>query len=343
MPTNAPLDAHDAALQRLLAHGPEFGDGLSNHGPMVVEALGAMQRSDAITDWLAGYRPNLEPAPAPGVVIDAAAYAARLGDRGAYADWEATFTHLLQERNWQNVVADWQPVLLPGFAAALAHGVIRVGHAVRALATTDTPLRRQELARALAYQAANRRAVLGEAGAVGEAHLDLARIPLLPAAARSAATGPSEQRLAAVLAHEPFGIAAANGDPRDTRTFHLDLLEAIARQFVRHGADAPIFFLHAFTAAAALSPLWPWLDEPMRALGCRQAWRFAAAVQCRFASERHTPPAIDAAAWPEDLVDAAVADGDEHKIKLTSACFVAWRTRPSPAFVAAARRSLTLW
>jgi hypothetical protein len=52
------------------------------------------------------------------------------------------------------VVEVWVPRLMPGLSVALFHGAIRTAHAVRAVAAADTPPRRSELARALAYWAA---------------------------------------------------------------------------------------------------------------------------------------------------------------------------------------------
>lgn len=337
-PTTAVADAHDEALASLVQHGPEFGGGLSNHGPMAIEALGAMQRADAIPKWLANYRPNLQPAPALGKVLPPADHQEQLGKPAAFPDWEATFAALLQEQPWQTVVGAWQTRLLPGMLGALAHGVIRTGHAVRAMTTKDTPLRRQELARALAYQAANFRPLLGPPGdGLGEPLAALAKVPLLPANLRQQQRGASDRRIAEVREHAPFAAALAQAGPRDNQPFLTQLLATLAQQFVRHGADSPIMFCHAFTATAALVPLWPCLDEATRALGCRHAWQLAAAIQCRFAKAVFTPPELEAVAWPEDLIDAAVSDGDEHVIKLTAACALAWRQAPSPAFVAAAR------
>ena len=40
-------DALDEALERLARKGPEYGGGLSNHGPMAAEALVALGRARA--------------------------------------------------------------------------------------------------------------------------------------------------------------------------------------------------------------------------------------------------------------------------------------------------------
>ena len=58
-------DVLDEALVRLGGYGPEFGGGLSNHGPMVVEALGRLGRTDAVAGWIDGYVARLEDPVAP--------------------------------------------------------------------------------------------------------------------------------------------------------------------------------------------------------------------------------------------------------------------------------------
>ena len=57
----------DEALERLGQFGPEFGGGLSNHGPMVVEALVRLGRSDAVASWVDDYVGRLEGPIAPTV------------------------------------------------------------------------------------------------------------------------------------------------------------------------------------------------------------------------------------------------------------------------------------
>lgn len=56
----------DEALEVLCDTGPEFGPGLSNHGPMAAEALYTLGRSEDIVPWVVGYKRNLQDAPKPG-------------------------------------------------------------------------------------------------------------------------------------------------------------------------------------------------------------------------------------------------------------------------------------
>lgn len=48
---NRYYDPIDEAYAIFARTGPEFGGGLSNHGPMAAEALAAMHRPDAVASW----------------------------------------------------------------------------------------------------------------------------------------------------------------------------------------------------------------------------------------------------------------------------------------------------
>jgi hypothetical protein len=63
-------DALDEALAMLADRGPEFGGGLSNHGPMAAEALCAMGRGERAVAWVERYRLRLEPPPQASGRID---------------------------------------------------------------------------------------------------------------------------------------------------------------------------------------------------------------------------------------------------------------------------------
>src|SRR5229473_7640078 len=60
----------DAALELLARRGPEYGGGLSNHGPMACEALMALARPEAVIPWLDQYRLRLQPPLREGRRID---------------------------------------------------------------------------------------------------------------------------------------------------------------------------------------------------------------------------------------------------------------------------------
>lgn len=337
-------DCLDAALRRLAGTGPSYGPGFANHGPMAAEALVAIGRPDAVAGFLDRYQPALERAPAAGEPLAAAELAVALGDATAFPRLEATVAGELAAQPWRDVLRRWSDRLLPGLMGALAHGVIRTAHAARALGARDTDERRRELARALAYWASTHRPALGAPGAGREsASAALRRVPLLPTAHRRLTQGPSERRLAEVMAHRPFVDAVADAGPVDAAAFTAELLETAAHLLVQNGREAPIFFVHAVTAVAAVDSLLPLLAEPSRSLAAGHAWRFAAAIQSRFGN---APFRGDEVAAPpggiDERVERAVQHGDEHVIKLTVACALAWRAAPRPALLAAADRVVDL-
>ncbi|WP_244875644.1 questin oxidase family protein [Winogradskya consettensis] len=144
----------DEALTRLRDTGPERNGWLSNHAPMAVEALAHHGHDAEVHRWIDGYRPLLEDAPRGIAPIAPDEWRDPLGDPVRTGDWITFFERELALTPWRDVLAVWWPRLLPGIAAGATHGVIRVGHAVRALLAEETPARIDELGRGLAYWAA---------------------------------------------------------------------------------------------------------------------------------------------------------------------------------------------
>jgi hypothetical protein len=148
--------ALDAAFERLAAAGFELPNGFVNHGPMACEALDALDIGADLEKWAARFSQvggGIDVAP----VVDPESFdgPAHLGDYSWLPEWIGFFEASIRVDGWQAVVAAWVPVLLPAFSNKLFHGAIRVGHATRAISSSDAPARRAELARALAYWAAH--------------------------------------------------------------------------------------------------------------------------------------------------------------------------------------------
>jgi len=168
-------DVLDDALERLGRYGPEFGGGLSNHGPMAVEALTRLGRGADVHRWLDQYCGRLEvcqATPTGGTPV--------LADMSTYADWELHFARELAEAPWLDVVRATLPRFAPGVMAAATHGWLRTAHAVRSLRQRETSERLAELARGLAYWAARYQQVPGPPIPVGTLQLSDA-IAALPA------------------------------------------------------------------------------------------------------------------------------------------------------------------
>jgi hypothetical protein len=145
----------DAALAYLSDYGPDLSNGFTNHAPMVTEALAAMGRADAVMPWLTKnwpLRDLMMPRLSATDGISADGWQDALGNDRPL-DWAAFFEKELARARWQDVVAKWTARLAPGVESGAAHGVIRVGHAVRSLAQDETPLRLRELADAFGYWA----------------------------------------------------------------------------------------------------------------------------------------------------------------------------------------------
>src|SRR5262249_11811664 len=180
----------DDALETLAPYGIELKNGNSNHAPMVAEALCALGRPDAVMPWIARYRERMLPRPPAGGRIDSRDWRAALGERARLADWSMSFVEELQAAPWREVLDRWMERLAPGFCAAATHGVIRVGHAARSLAESETPPRLRELADAFASWAATYQELPANGhGANGRLtpREAIARVPVIPPDRRESA------------------------------------------------------------------------------------------------------------------------------------------------------------
>jgi hypothetical protein len=144
----------DEAFDRMAASSAfELPNGFVNHGPMGCEALAAMGLDEEIDRWARRFErvpgPAVTPIPSPD--LD---WHNSLGDYRLLPEWIGYFQLGIDEHGWRQVLATWVPRLSPGLSVKLFHGVIHVGHAVRALTVVDTAARRAELGRALGYWAA---------------------------------------------------------------------------------------------------------------------------------------------------------------------------------------------
>jgi hypothetical protein len=97
-------------------------------------------------------------------------------------------------------------------------------------------------------------------------------------------------------------------------------------------------FVHGITGAAALRSLAPHLEDPAARQLIRYAWQAGAALYASFGTAPPLAAGLDARGLePAALVDAAVANGDDHVIKLTEACLREHALAPDPVFLHAAR------
>jgi hypothetical protein len=312
MTTNDTSGQLDEAFERLHASGPERLGRLSNHAPMVVESLAARGRAGAVHRWLDLYQDRLEEFPAPVAPVTDADWPEALGDIRRAADWVAFFTRSLAERPWRDVLAEWWPRLLPGLYGAATHPVIRVGHAVRALEAEENAPRLAELAHALGYWAARHRPVSG-----------VTVLPGAPTAAESLDAVPAvhtesqafPDRLAVVRALP--GWADDVTDPDTARTRLTELVRAATHRYATHGHGEETMLVHAATAPNAVLRTLDSLPRDLWAPSLHAAWTASAAVTAMYAPAQPVDCAPPVRLTAEEVLERALAHGDEHVIKLT--------------------------
>jgi hypothetical protein len=328
----------DEALERFAATGPEFGGGLSNHGPMGAEALLRMGRDDVVLGWSEWYAQRLPEHPAPRSPIAPDGWREALGDIGRVADWGAFFARELAAQPWRDLLDTWVARLAPGIMAAATHGVIRTAHAVRLLADAETPPRLFELGEALAYWAARYHA-LPERPYDGPRRTPadaLVAMPLLDQERRKRGLITVNVR---ALDPDEFGEVIDYVDPgADAAAFVSAITPLFVRGYLTYAGSDPIAFIHSVTAPNALRTLAPHLSPPVAAAAMRYTWQACAALHAAFALPGARPPSFDAPPElaPDDLIDRAVAARDEHAIKFTLACLREHGQTGDPAFIAAA-------
>ena len=336
--------AMEDALHLLAETGPEYHGGLANHGPMAAEALVTLERFDAVVPWVTRYRKRLDAHPSGSRPIRED-WREALGVHGRVADWSAFFQREVEGQPWKAVLATWVPRLSPGMIAAAFHGVIRAAHAARSLAAGETPARRRELGEGLAYWAANYHPLPEARSGARAGRLPsgaLGAVPGVPAADQ-VTRGNITDRLLPVERFAPFAGAADLADTSgDASAFLSDLTETFAGVFL---ASVPpgslITFVHGVTGPSAVRLLLPYLDPAARAAALRYAWQGAAALYSGFSGK--APSALSGdLPKRDDLIDRAIATGDEHAIKLTEACLREHAVNPKPVYLAAALHGVRL-
>jgi hypothetical protein len=347
----------DEAYQRLHATGPEFDGWLANHGPMAAEAMVRRGHADRVHRWLDGYMQRLEEFPRGSGPIGTD-WQEALGDPRRVADWTVYFRREVTVQPWRQALDTWWPRLLPGVAAAATHGVIRVGHSVRALLNDGEDAEHlAELAHGLAYWAARWQPVPGapadgpprvtaRAGAgeqAGPAVADaLAAVPRI-----ADQSGGIRARLARLteLPSWPAALAAPQipASAEALQPWLASLIDAAVLRYLAYGHGEGIMLVHSATAPNAVLRTLPVLDKRLWAPSVAASWAAAAALTAIYApaaaaarAELPGPPTGAHAA--EETFARAVQHGDEHVIKFAdTATDVYARTGNGDALAAAIR------
>ncbi len=315
--------SYDEVLTALQRTDLEYGGGLSNHAPMVADALVAGGMPERVASWVNRYAMQLEAQPAAAAALDDAAQGEALGHFERRAAWEATFQAELDGATPEVVVKRHFAALSPGLVAAGWHGLLRTAHAVRALQRADSPAARLELARGLAFMAARYQELPGTPGAgvvtgleVGAA---LARLTPLPKSKQNT-TGLIHERFS-VLAGQSAYVGAVESFDVNALPVQITVTELVAsaaRLFVNDGTQN-FLLLHAITGTAALRLVLPWLDVEGQRTVLGHAF---AAVAGALVAQGSSDPLADvplATRTPEVLLEAGLGHDDEHHIKLAEA------------------------
>ncbi len=363
----------DEAYQRLHATGPEFDGFLSNHGPMVAEAMSRRGQADGVQRWLDFYVRRLEEFPR-GTGPIGAQWREVLGDVRRVADWTMYFCQQVAGQPWREVLDTWWPRLLPGLVAAATHGVIRTGHAVEALlADGETPEHLTELAHGLAYWAARWQPLPGaepeQRAAPGAAPTPGPR----PAAEHRAGHHPAaDLTVAAALAAVPriadqtggmsvrlprldelpgwrpaVASAAIPASPDQTRAWLASLADEATTRYLEYGHGNAIMLVHSATAPTAVLRTLPALRQELWAPSAAAAWAAAAALTAIYAPSVPAPADVLPAAptgplAAEEVFARAVDHGDEHVIKFADTAADVHARTGRPAALAAAIRAADL-
>ncbi|HLI01702.1 MAG TPA: hypothetical protein VKV06_13020 [Acidimicrobiales bacterium] len=333
----------DETYDRLADAGPEFGGWLSNHGPMAADAMVRLGRPAEVSTWLDGYVKRLEEAPASRQPIDSDGWREPLGDPSRLGDWSAFFARELRSNPWEHVLARWWPRLLPGAVASAAHGLIRTGHAVRALREQVTSARVDELGRALGYWAARWQLTPGLVVPVYATDAGSA----LDAVPARDLTGGIRNRLAGLEDDPEWASQLAGARPAPapaTIPPALDtLVDTAVTGYGRWAHGNPTMLVHAATAPRAVALVLPSLPEPLWAPSHDVAWALAATLVSIYKPVDGAEAPADSTPAPvwEDVIDRAVAGGDEHAIKFTEVARES-HARGNQAALGAAARAVEL-
>jgi hypothetical protein len=344
------------AYQRLHHAGPEWDDNsLTNHGPMTVEVLVRRGHAADVHPWVDAYVRRLDDLPAASDRITDDTWRDALGKADRIADWTAYLTEATNEAHWRDLLATWWPRLLPAIAAGTTHGVIRVGHAVRALAANDETAESAEtvteLAHGLAFWAARARHVPGVVPPGGR--LDArAALHALPRVPEQHGTVANRFRQLAEMADWPTSLTAlrAPTDPDDAHRVLTELVDAAAVHYLGHGHTSPVLLVHTATAPNAVLHCLPALPRELWSDSLTAAWAACAAITVGWApgepapsDDLPAPPdAPDAPDVIAEMLDRAVANGDEHVIKFTDTATEVYARTGDPASLTACLRVASL-
>jgi hypothetical protein len=289
---------------------------------MAAEALWHLGRQETAVTWAKEYARRLPVHYRSALSFSEPDWQDYLGRKGFYDAWLAIVQADIDKLGWTAALRKWLPRLMPGWVSAAQHGVLRTAHAVRSLEETDSPLRRRELGCGIAYWASTFQTlpVVHRLGPKGKASESISQIKLYPFEKRR-----NHEMLSdgLKLLDDRDGFASAidlidtSGDFEDNL---VDLIQTFARAYLTNASSDLFAAIHEVTGAAALQLLSAYLDEGARSQALRYAWQASCALHVMFGTESPAAEAPNTDIEPGELIQLAIASGDEHAIKFTEVC-----------------------
>ncbi|HPL62522.1 MAG TPA: hypothetical protein PK587_02040 [Syntrophales bacterium] len=343
-------DSLDTALRLLEAAAPEYSGGIVNHGQIVAGAMKELNREESILPWVSHYRRRLGNQCQAGKEIRENAWRRYLGRFEYCAAWNSFFARKTAEGEWRRLAGQWLARLAPGVSASGGQALIRTTHALRALESKDNPVRRKELAHSLGYWAARYRRLPGSlfcpAGGLKPSEA-IHRVRRLPRSARTR-FGMVEKKLGNLWNFPPFrnSTRLVDGLERPDE-FISDLVRTVMEVLLSNGKDlrTTVAFINAANLISESRRILPLLPRDGTRNMLLYVWQAAAGV---YAACGNSPPARSdlpvrdrvSGEKERNLVDEAVASGNEQLIELAETCTRESGLNPAPVFPAALHRAV---
>jgi hypothetical protein len=141
-----------------------------------------------------------------------------------------------------------------------------------------------------------------------------------------------------------FEAAAGLLDVSDPLATPSGLTHAFATLYVANAGlpgNSPILLIHAVTGPSAVRLIAPYVATETTRRLLRYAWQSAAKINASWGFDRSLAPVEVPEFNVDDVIDQAVASGDEHAMKLVEACLREHELNPQPAYLAAASDVVT--
>jgi hypothetical protein len=304
----------DDALDRIRLHSPEYGPELSDHLPMVVEALDRLGLGSLIARYVDKTLPHRR----------------RMSDEACPAldGFEEAVERIrasIARSGWARAMTEELAPIADGLAGAAFHGTIRIAHAVRALERADTDARRAELANALAY-----------AGARAERLPDTkpaGRLPLADVLARLTPSPHALSRRSGLISvalaerarrHPDLAARFAEVSLPEPRQAADELCATALRMFLEseYLPSNTFTVLHAVTGMEAVRTLVRTcapLDSALAQALVENAALALSAMRVAFVGAWRDPQHVPDEAARRDGLERAAHSLDDHAIKLAAA------------------------